>query len=104
MTPSNARAGAVVWRCLIASSATPATRSKSMTAISPRRRKKEVHPRPVRLPHNRGAKLYTNDYTLGKIAELQKVNYVNLHDLAKSLRVILLPGEVLTLRIVREGT
>src|ERR1039457_435562 len=50
-----------------------------------------------------GAKLYTNDYNLGKIAELQKVNYVNLHDLAKSLRVILLPGEMLTLRIVREG-
>ena len=57
----------------------------------------------VHLARTLGAKLYTNDYNLGKIAELQKVNYVNLHDLAKSLRVILLPGETLSLRIVREG-
>ena len=54
---------------------------------------KEVDAKLVRLARNLGAKLYTNDYNLGKIAELQKVNYVNLHDLAKSLRVILLPGE-----------
>jgi uncharacterized protein YacL len=64
---------------------------------------KEVDTKLVRLARNLGAKLYTNDYNLGKIAELQKVNHVNLHDLAKSLRVILLPGEVLSLRIVREG-
>jgi uncharacterized protein YacL len=64
---------------------------------------KEVDAKLVRLARNLGAKLYTNDYNLGKIAELQKVNYVNLHDLAKSLRVVLLPGETLTLRIVREG-
>jgi uncharacterized protein YacL len=64
---------------------------------------KEVDAKLVRLARNLGAKLYTNDYNLGKIAELQKVNYVNLHDLAKSLRVILLPGETLSLRIVREG-
>ncbi len=57
----------------------------------------------IRLSRNLNAKLFTNDYNLGKIAELQKVNHVNLHELAKSLRVILLPGEVLNLRIVREG-
>ena len=64
---------------------------------------KEVDAKLVRLARNLGAKLYTNDYNLGQVAELQKVNYVNLHDLAKSLRVILLPGEMLTLRVVREG-
>src|SRR5271169_3678607 len=63
----------------------------------------EVDAKLVRLARNLGAKLYTNDYNLGKIAELQSVNYVNLHDLAKSLRVILLPGETFSLRIVREG-
>ena len=31
------------------------------------------------------------------------MNHVNLHDLAKSLRAVLLPGELLSLRIVREG-
>ncbi|MCU0784228.1 MAG: TRAM domain-containing protein, partial [Verrucomicrobia bacterium] len=57
----------------------------------------------VRLARNLGAKLFTNDYNLGKIAELQKVQCVNMHDLAKSMKAILLPGEVLTLRVVREG-
>ena len=57
----------------------------------------------IRLARNLGAKLFTNDYNLGKVAEFQSINYVNLHELAKSLRVILLPGEVLSLRIVREG-
>ena len=36
-------------------------------------------------------------------AELQGVNHVNLHEMAKSMRVVLLPGEVLALRVVREG-
>jgi uncharacterized protein YacL len=57
----------------------------------------------VRLAHNLRAKLYTNDYNLGKIAELQKISCVNLHDLAKAVRTILLPGEIISLRIVREG-
>jgi uncharacterized protein YacL len=64
---------------------------------------KEVDSKLVRLARNLGAKLYTNDYNLGKVAELQRVNYVNMHDVAKALRTVLLPGEVLNLRIVREG-
>src|SRR5438128_2101287 len=64
---------------------------------------KEVDTKLVRLARNLRAKLYTNDYNLGKIAELQSVNYVNLHEVAKSLRVVLLPGETFSLRIVREG-
>src|SRR2546427_7193161 len=63
----------------------------------------EVDTKLVRLARNLRAKLYTNDFNLGKIAELQSVNYVNLHEVAKSLRVVLLPGETLNLRIVREG-
>jgi uncharacterized protein YacL len=64
---------------------------------------KEVDAKLVRLARNLNAKLLTNDYNLGKVAELQSVRYVNLHELAKSLRMVMLPGEVLTLRIVREG-
>jgi len=64
---------------------------------------KEVDTKLVRLARNLGAKLFTNDYNLGKIAELQSVNYVNLHEVAKSMRIVLLPGEMLSLRIVREG-
>jgi len=64
---------------------------------------KEVDAKLVRLAHNLGAKLYTNDFNLGKVAELQSVKYVNLHDVAKSMRAILIPGEQLSLRLVREG-
>jgi len=64
---------------------------------------KEVDTKLIRLAHNLNARLYTNDYNLAKIAELQKISYVNLHEVAKCLKVILLPGETLQLRIVREG-
>jgi uncharacterized protein YacL len=64
---------------------------------------KEVDAKLVRLARNLNAKLYTNDYNLTKIAELQKVSYVNLHEVAKCLKVILLPGEILRLKLVREG-
>ena len=50
-----------------------------------------------------GAKLYTNDYNLGKVAELQSVHFVNLNELANCLKAVILPGEVFTLRVVREG-
>jgi uncharacterized protein YacL len=63
----------------------------------------EVDSKLVHLARNLNAKLFTNDYNLGKIAELQKVNYVNLHEMAKCMRTVLLPGEIISLRIVREG-
>ena len=64
---------------------------------------KEVDAKLVRLARNLNARLFTNDYNLAKVAELQKVNCVNLHEVANSLKVILLPGEILNLKIVREG-
>jgi uncharacterized protein YacL len=57
----------------------------------------------VRLARNVNARLFTNDFNLAKIAELQNVICINLHDLSKSLRMVLLPGEQIELRIVREG-
>ena len=63
----------------------------------------EVDAKLVRLARNLNAKLFTNDYNLSKIAQLQKVSYTNLHEVAKCLKVILLPGEILQLKIVREG-
>ncbi|MGN6553135.1 MAG: PIN/TRAM domain-containing protein [Verrucomicrobiota bacterium] len=64
---------------------------------------KEVDAKLVRLARNLKAKLFTNDYNLAKIAELQSVSCVNLHELSKSMRSVLLPGEVVNLRIAREG-
>jgi len=57
----------------------------------------------VRLAKNLKAKLLTADYNLGKIAELQSVSYLNLAELANVMKTVLVPGETLNLRIVREG-
>ncbi|MGA2555009.1 MAG: TRAM domain-containing protein, partial [Verrucomicrobiota bacterium] len=63
----------------------------------------EVDAKLVRLARNLGAKLYTNDYNLGKVAELQSVPHFNINALASALKPVILPGEIFTLRIVREG-
>jgi uncharacterized protein YacL len=57
----------------------------------------------ARLARNLNAKLFTNDHNLGKIAALQNVPCVNLHELARLLRPVLLAGEILSLKLVREG-
>lgn len=64
---------------------------------------KDVDSKLVRLARNLNARLVTNDYNLAKVAELQNINCINLHEIAKCLKVILLPGEMLQLKIVREG-
>jgi uncharacterized protein YacL len=64
---------------------------------------KEVDAKLVRLTRTLDGKLYTNDYNLGKIAELQSVPYVNLNELASALKPAILPGEQVSLRIAREG-
>ncbi len=57
----------------------------------------------VLLAKNIRAKLFTNDHNLLRVAELQSVSCVNLNELAQCLRTALLPGEVVSLKIVREG-
>ena len=49
------------------------------------------------------AEILTNDYNLNRIAELQRVKVLNLHELAKALRPVVLPGEKLTVKLVKEG-
>jgi uncharacterized protein YacL len=63
----------------------------------------EVDAKLVRLARAVGAKLFTNDYNLGKVAELQSVPHFNLNALASALKPVILPGEVFSLRVVREG-
>lgn len=57
----------------------------------------------VRLARNLNAKLFTNDHNLGKIAALQNVTCVNFNELARMLKPVMLPGEILSLKLVREG-
>jgi uncharacterized protein YacL len=57
----------------------------------------------IRLAQNLNARLYTNDSNLARIATLQGVTTVNLHEVARSLRASLVPGEPILLRISKEG-
>ncbi len=63
----------------------------------------DVDAKLLRLARNLNAKVITNDSNLGKIAALQNITCLNLHELARYLKPVLLAGDPLTLKIVREG-
>ncbi len=48
-------------------------------------------------------RVMTNDYNLNKVATLRGVDVINLNDLAKSLRPVVLPGEHLNVKLVKGG-
>ncbi len=64
---------------------------------------KGVDAKLVRLARNLNAKLFTNDYNLAKVAGLQSVTCVNLHEIGHLMKAALIPGEIIQLKVVREG-
>ena len=48
-------------------------------------------------------RVVTNDYNLNKIAELRGVAVININDLANAVKPVMLPGETMTVRILRPG-
>jgi uncharacterized protein YacL len=64
---------------------------------------REVDQRLVVLAKHLGGKVVTNDYNLNKIARLQGVEVINLNDLANAMKPIVLPGENLTVKILKRG-
>lgn len=64
---------------------------------------KEVDAKLVRLGKLMGAKILTNDFNLNKVSELQGVRVLNINELANALRPVVLPGEVLEVRVIKEG-
>lgn len=62
-----------------------------------------VDDRLVRLCLDLSADLITTDYNLSQVAGLQGVRVLNLHRLASALKATYLPGERLSLSIVRQG-
>ena len=49
------------------------------------------------------AKVFTNDYNLNKVAELQGVKVLNINDLANALKPVVMPGEEMETKILKEG-
>jgi uncharacterized protein YacL len=63
----------------------------------------KVDERLVVLAKTLGARVVTNDYNLNKIAQLQGVEVINLNELANALKSVALPGELMSVRLVKVG-
>ena len=48
-------------------------------------------------------KVVTNDYNLNKIAQLRGVSVININDLANALKPVVLPGETLSVKVIKPG-
>lgn len=64
---------------------------------------KEVDAKLVRLTKVLNGKLFTTDFNLAKVAELQSVGCVNISELATKMKPVVLPGDIVQLKVVREG-
>ena len=63
----------------------------------------DVDAKLVKLATVFGAKIFTNDFNLNKIAQIQGVTVLNINDLANALKPVVLPGEMMEVRIIKEG-
>lgn len=57
----------------------------------------------VEMAKELGCALLTNDLNMHKVAELQGVKVLNINQLAHALKPVVLPGEDLKVRIIKEG-
>jgi uncharacterized protein YacL len=57
----------------------------------------------VKLGKVMDAEIVTNDYNLNRIAELEGVRVLNINELANAMKPVVLPGEIMAVKIVKEG-
>jgi len=58
----------------------------------------------VALAKRLGAGLYTTDYNLNKVADIEGVQVLNVNELAQQLRPTALPGERKTVKVLQKGS
>jgi len=63
----------------------------------------EVDAKLVALAQHLNGRIVTNDYNLNKIAQLRGVDVININDLANALKPVVLPGETLSVKIIKPG-
>lgn len=63
----------------------------------------EVDSKLVKLAKELNGMIVTNDFNLNKVAELQGVQVLNINELANALKPVVLPGEEMTVTIIKEG-
>ncbi len=64
---------------------------------------KGVDAKLVALAKKMNAKIVTNDFNLNKVAELQGIKILNVNELANALKPVVLPGETMSVKIIKEG-
>lgn len=64
---------------------------------------REVDDKLIILARQMRCPILTNDFNLNRIAELQGVTILNINELANAVKSVMLPGEVLCVRIIQEG-
>lgn len=57
----------------------------------------------VKVAQMLNAKIFTNDYNLNKVAELQGIRVLNINELANALKPIVMPGEAMQVKVLKEG-
>lgn len=64
---------------------------------------REVDDKLVVLARQMRCPILTNDYNLNRVAELQGVIVLNINELANAVKSVLLPGEMMSVRVIQEG-
>ena len=64
---------------------------------------KEVDAKLIELAKEVRGKIITNDSNLNKVAQLQGIEVLNINELANSLKPVVLPGEEMNVKILKEG-
>lgn len=64
---------------------------------------REVDEKLIILARQMRSPILTNDFNLNRIAELQGVTVLNVNELANAVKSAMLPGEVLSVRVIQEG-
>ncbi len=63
----------------------------------------EVDSKLLKLTQQLKGKIITNDYNLNKVAEVQKIEVLNINELANAVKPVVLPGEEMIVQVVRDG-
>lgn len=63
----------------------------------------EVDSKLVKLAKQLNGKVVTNDFNLNKVCELQGVPVLNINDLANAVKPVVLPGEEITVHVIKDG-
>ena len=63
----------------------------------------EVDSKLLQLAKDWNGMVITNDYNLNKVAQVQGVTVLNINELSNALKPVVLPGEKMTVEVIREG-